>query len=223
MRSINSSKREKKGKGFVMDEQELYLHLEEIKERLLELERRIPSSWNPVVIEPQESVFPVATPPPPPALSCSRYSIFVSYSSKDEKSLQRFLRIFTPAIDQKKLRVWSDAQLSPGAQRREEIQKELASAKIAVLLVSAHFLASDCITKHELPPLLEAAKQKGLTIFWIAVGHCLYDVTELKDYQPANNPKKPLLKMKPCRRDKVIVNICKCIMKAMEQRPHDSF
>ena len=55
----------------------------------------------------------------------------------------------------------------------EEIQHALRLAKIAVLLVSADYLASDFIVEHELTPLLEAAQRDGVKIVWIAIGSCV--------------------------------------------------
>jgi len=46
------------------------------------------------------------------------------------------------------------------------------------------FLDSDFIAHHELPPLLNAAKMDGLVIIWICVSPCLYEETEIREYQP---------------------------------------
>jgi hypothetical protein len=68
----------------------------------------------------------------------------------------------------------------------------LESAKVAVLLVSAHFFASDFIIKNELQPLLETARKNGVRIMWIAVSASAYLKSEINDYQALNDPNKPL-------------------------------
>ena len=43
------------------------------------------------------------------------------------------------------LELWSDEKIQPGSEWREEIRDAIKKARVAVLLVSADFLASDFI------------------------------------------------------------------------------
>lgn len=80
-----------------------------------------------------------------------------------------------PLITINKILPWDDSKIRTGEKWHDEITKALDSAKISVLLVRKHFLASDYITKKELPVLSEAAQKKQCTIFWLLLSECLYE------------------------------------------------
>jgi hypothetical protein len=123
--------------------------------------------------------------------------------------------MLAPMTREGKIKVWADTQIGPGTEWREEINKALAIAKVAVLLVTPYFLSSDYIAKHELPPLLKAAKEDGLVIFWIAVSPSWYEETEIAHYQAANEPSKPLDSLSGAKLNEELVQICKKIKLAV--------
>lgn len=111
--------------------------------------------------------------------------------------------------------MWDDTKIKAGDIWRDEIKQALASAKVAVLLVTTNFLNSDFIAEHELPPLLEAAQKEGLRILLVVVGHSLFEETELGHYQAVNDPLRPLASVTAANRDKEIVRICREIKAAV--------
>jgi internalin A len=96
----------------------------------------------------------------PPA---SDLRIFISYSHKDQRWLEKLEAHLKPLVAGGKLAAWADTSLVPGAKWKQEIAKTIQWANIAILLVTPDFLASDFIAQNELPPLLKAAEQNNLT------------------------------------------------------------
>lgn len=141
-----------------------------------------------------------------------RDQIFVSYSHKDKSLLEQIKTTLAPALRGGKLDLWDDTRIRPGEKWQDRIEQALASAKVAVLLVTRNFLASEFIAEQELPPLLKAAEEEGLTVFWIHGGACLYEETPIADYQAAHDVSKPLSKLKKPDREEAIAEICKKLL-----------
>lgn len=143
----------------------------------------------------------------------SSNQVFISYSHKDNKFLEDFLAHLKPFV-RTGVKAWSDKQIAPGSQWQQEIKTALSEAKVAVLLVSPQFLASDFIHDHELAPLLREAEAGGVTILWILIRACSYEETELVNFQAlVSPPEKPLAEMK-AERDAAWKRICQEIKKA---------
>ncbi len=144
-----------------------------------------------------------------------RKGLFISYSHKDEKWLNTILTFLRPYTRGEKVTVWSDKQIQPGANWEDEITSNLNSCRVAILLVSPNFLASDYIVEKELPLLLKRRQDGELIIYWIAISHSAFKTTDLSTIQSANNPATPLDELGKAERDKILVDITEKIANAM--------
>ena len=149
-----------------------------------------------------------------------RNKVFISYSHQDKEWLEKLKRMLAPLtnigiIDDDD--IWDDTKIEPGDEWRQKIEQALDLAKVAILLVSPDFLSSDFIDKQELPPLLEAAKEKGLTIFWIYVSSCNYQFTPIRDYQAAHDIAISLDRLEPAEQNFMLTNIVENLHKILKK------
>jgi hypothetical protein len=150
-----------------------------------------------------------------PALDTTvRKEVFISYCHKDVKFLNELLTHLKPLERAGLVAKWSDQQIAPGSKWFAEIQAALGRAKVAVMMVTPSFLASDFIDEHELGPLLKEAEKSGVRILWIPVRACNYKQTPLEKYQAVISPDKPLAPMGAAR-DAAWVKVCEEIKKAV--------
>jgi len=157
------------------------------------------------------------------ALKTERTEVFVSYSHKDTEykdELEPFLKMLKNTTN---IEWWDDSKIKSGEQWRDEINKALSKAKVAVLMISANFFASDFIIEEELPDILEAADEKGTTILWVLVSTCSYKGTAVEKYQAMNDPKIPLARLKEEEdRNEVYTKVVDRIKEIFNTKPKSS-
>ena len=140
-------------------------------------------------------------------------SVFVSYSHKDTRWLERLLVHLKPLERDGRIDLWADTRINPGENWREQIESALAQAQAAVLLVSADFLASEFITSKELPALLQRAKHRKCTVLSVIVSPSLFSrMRDLQQFQAVNNPDRPLAKMGRAEAEQSLVKLAEAVL-----------
>jgi hypothetical protein len=143
--------------------------------------------------------------------------VIISYSHADDKSRQELKKFLKPLVTQGRIRIWDDTEIEAGDRWREQITEFLGSARVAIFLVSADFIASDFITHQELPLLQEAAKKNDVRLLWIAVRPAYDQGLSLRDLQALNDPSRPLSSFRrKADREKELVKIVEKIAAAAE-------
>lgn len=149
-----------------------------------------------------------------------RPKVIISYSHQDRAFLKR-LRIHLKPVERDfGIEVWDDTTIQTGSKWREEIQRALDEAVVAILLISADFLSSDFIAGNELPPLLRAAEQEGTMILPIILSHCTFKHHEgLSEFQAFNDPDRPLSGMPRSEREAVFKAIAERVTELLNALP----
>jgi nucleotide-binding universal stress UspA family protein len=159
---------------------------------------------------------PHVSPSAPAPKTSGRTGVFISYSHVDAEWLERLQKHLKP-LQRDGVEVWDDTRLKAGEQWREEIRQALAQTKVAILLISADFLASDFVVTDELPPLLQAAEEDGATILPVIVSPSRFERMEsLSRFQAVNDPAKPLVQMRRAGREKVLDQVARAVEDALK-------
>ena len=139
--------------------------------------------------------------------------VFISYSHKDAHWLERLQVHLKPIEREGIIDLWDDSKIAAGVQWKDAIMGALSTARVAVLLISANFLASDFIAEHELPTLLKRAQSEGTTIIPVILSPSLFSNTNLGAFQAINAPNQPVSGMAYTRQEEVFAKIAQAIMK----------
>jgi len=152
-----------------------------------------------------------------------RKKIFISYAHAAEENtgwvsrIQTHLHGLTHSSD---FEVWADTKIEPAQRWREQIEQAIKDTRIAILVLTADFLASKFIRDAELPPLLEAADADGAAIFCIYGSdvHLSGIAKRLSRYQFVN-PKQPLDCLSDGARESVYTKLTEAVEKILANDP----
>jgi len=154
-------------------------------------------------------------------LSTKRTEVFISYKQNARVDKQRLdeLRVFLKSLElDYGITIWYDEMLRTGDEWKKEIRDHMFVARVAILMISPEFLASEFIRNEELPELLQAAINDNALIIPVPIRQAQIEDTKIKckdgqeirlaDYQAVCDLKKPLQAMNPNERDKIYIKIC---------------
>ncbi|ODS32365.1 MAG: hypothetical protein SCARUB_02516 [Candidatus Scalindua rubra] len=148
-----------------------------------------------------------------------RKHVFISYSHVDAEWLRRLKVHLKPLEREGAIDLWSDDNIKAGSKWRKEIREAIKKAKVAVLLISADFLASEFIVNDEMPPLLTVAEKEDAVILPVIVSPCMFEQTEsLSKFQAVNPPTKPLIGISKAEQEEVFVNVVKVIVNSLREQ-----
>lgn len=105
----------------------------------------------------------------------AKATVFISYSHKDEIWKEKLVTHLDVLQQEGLIDIWEDNQIIAGEDWHQKIQQAIETAKVAILLVSAEFLASDFIKNKEVPRLLERRDREGLWILPLILKPCVWD------------------------------------------------
>ena len=161
------------------------------------------------------SAAPASLPQPLPIAPPAR-QLFLSYAHTDADYLKELHTHLKPFLRREDFELWDDTQIVAGDRWRERIESTLNRAGAAVLLVSPSFLSSEFIDRHELPPIFEAARRRGLRIFWVPISASAYDETEIASFQALHDPRRPLDQLSLADRNAAWVAVCRQLAQAVK-------
>ena len=209
VKRVEDSLREAERAFFLMadpiERQQLRKRIEAIQEELLALRLRLESlgTESSAQRERAESQAGGGSPDKP--------AVFISYSHADRAWVKRLMAHLKPLELAGMIAMWDDSRIIGGQPWRNEIRRLLESAQVAVLIVSADYLASDYVADEELPPLLDRASRRGVHVLPILVGPCDFLLTRLASFQFVNSPSSPLGAKSRDGQEQVLVNVADSI------------
>ena len=100
--------------------------------------------------------------------------VFISYSHRDEEEKDHLVSHLGVLQSEGLVDLWVDDRLAGGGDWEGEIRTAMGEARVAILLVTRHFLNSRFILGTEVPTLLRARTERGLTVLPIIGRPCAW-------------------------------------------------
>lgn len=140
-----------------------------------------------------------------------RTKVFVSYSHADKRYLSRLQTHLRP-LDREGRVIWDDTQIRLGQAWEGEIRDAIQRARVAVLLISADFFASDYIDRVELPLLRDAQARNELLLQPVILSASRFERDPTLNWlQSVNSPQQPLNRLSDGEQEQIWDKVAKAV------------
>lgn len=102
-------------------------------------------------------------------------NLFVSFAPGDTELKDSFLQHLATLQRLGHIDCWSSDASAAGADRTAELERMIDRADLALLLLSAHALASDLVQALELPRIFDAHARRGLQVIPVILRPCAWE------------------------------------------------
>lgn len=141
--------------------------------------------------------------------------IFVCYAHKDEELLNNLKAHLKPLMKQGLIEVWNDRDISAGTEWEQEIDKQLNTAQIILLLISPDFIASDYCYGKEMKRAIVRHDRGDARVIPVILRHVHWQGTPLGKLQALPAAARPV-KSWPDE-DEALWNVTSGIIKVIEE------
>ena len=146
-------------------------------------------------------------------------NVFISYSHTDEAWKDQLATHLKTLEIEGFYQSWDDAKIEPGSDWRGEIETALNRAQVAVMLISADFLASQFITEVEVPLILKRRQEQGLIVLPVIVKPCaLTNIQWLLEIQHLPRGDKAISEMQPSEIDRALAGVAQTVCDCLGNR-----
>jgi len=120
--------------------------------------------------------------------------VFISYSHKDDEYRERLEVHLALLKRQKIIRVWHDRRIGAGKDIHREINENLETAAVVLLLVSSDFLASDYCYDRELARAMERHREGSARVIPVILRVCDWHGAPFGDLKAVPRDGQPITK-----------------------------
>jgi WD40 repeat protein len=119
--------------------------------------------------------------------------IFIASSPEDEAEQAQLVAHLNVLRQAGLLDYWSRNQTEAGADWRAALDRAMNQARLAIVLITAHFLGSELMMAHVTPRLLARHKENSLILFPVIAKACAWQAVEwLAELQPFPGDGRPI-------------------------------
>jgi GUN4-like/TIR domain len=146
-------------------------------------------------------------------------SVFLSYSRKDKDMLDKLITYLAALRRTGKITTWHDRDIEAGSEWEPELLRQMDTADIILLLISADFMASDYCYGKELQRAIERHDRKEVRVIPVILRPCDWNIPEIP-FSKLNvlpSDAEPIVSSKWQYYDEALVIVARGIREVSEQ------